>query len=214
VSGAPLAALLPPLALDVDGALARLGGNMDLYGNILKSFLTEFAGTSDQLARLLHEDKLTDARNLLHTLKGTAATVGSQQLAGVAAQAEAALENSDRLPNAEHLLADIAAAMARARTAMQKVVRQLVPGATAAPPSGSAGPLGPAESARLKETLQHLAGLLASSDMGALEVHSGLKQRYGQTFKSAADPLENAMAALDFAQARAHCMTLIQQLAD
>ena len=73
---------------------------MDLYGNILTSFLTEFAGTSDQLGRLLHDDKLVEAKHLLHTLKGTAATVGSQQLASVAAQAEAALENANNPPNA------------------------------------------------------------------------------------------------------------------
>ena len=209
VRSAPLVATQ---ALDVDAALERLGGNIDLYRNVLKSFLSEIGETSDQLGHLLQNDKLAEARRLLHTLKGTAATLGAQTLADVAAQAEVALKNVDNPPNAGQLLAAIAAAMTLARAAMEKVVHQLDPCANSASIVGTSAPPCPRENKQLEETLQHLAALLAGSDMSALAVHSGLKQVYGQTLKSATDPLDAAMAVLDFAQARTHCMALIQRL--
>ena len=69
-------------------AIARLGGMMDLYGEVVERFLTDEAGTLIKLHRATDLGDLIRARDAAHSLKGLAAMCGAVSVAGVAAAIE------------------------------------------------------------------------------------------------------------------------------
>lgn len=77
--------------LDLDAALARLGGNVDLYQQLYRMFIVDGAGMIDQLAQLLAAGRRQEAHRVAHTLKGLGGTMGTTALAAAAAEAEAAM---------------------------------------------------------------------------------------------------------------------------
>lgn len=80
--------------IDVNGALARMGGNKELYRRMLPKFeesLQQLAGLMDTL--LKQQDYPAIAKQL-HSLKGMAATMGFSQLATYAATHEKQLKQS------------------------------------------------------------------------------------------------------------------------
>jgi two-component system sensor histidine kinase/response regulator len=202
--------------VDAQGALLRLGGNQKLYLKLLKAFLSEMATSATQLQHLLQDRRLDEARRLLHTLKGTSATVGLHALASAAAQAEATLQPAGPLPDSASLLANLGAALASARTATEQQIQKIEADVPAI--SSEADAMGMAKTARHPENLhltkqvRLLITLLESSDMHAVLVHADLNQSYGEAIQSIATALDTAMAVLDFAQARDLCMTLLDGL--
>jgi two-component system sensor histidine kinase/response regulator len=198
--------------LDVPSALARLGGKTDLYVSVLKSFLVEIPTTLAQLNNLLLNSDFIAAKRLLHTFKGTSGTIGALQLAKVASQMEASLSNNDSSPDCAGLLTELTDAIAPARLAIENVLQQLAPSTQANLAVAVRSPQVGGEESPLKDALQHLIKLLANSNMGALSAYSDLKQTYGHVLE-VAGPLDEAMAALDFAQAREQCQILLQNLA-
>lgn len=96
VAGASVAAAGPvrsPVAgpVDLDAALARLGGNMGLYQQIYRMFCVDAGFMVGQLANLVATGRRQEAQRVSHTLKGLGATMGATVLAAAAQQAEAAM---------------------------------------------------------------------------------------------------------------------------
>jgi HPt (histidine-containing phosphotransfer) domain-containing protein len=67
------------------------------------------------------------AKRLLHTFKGTAGTVGAQQLAKAVAQAEAMLTQNGNSPDGAAILTTLNEAIAPARLAIEAALQQLAP---------------------------------------------------------------------------------------
>ncbi|MES2951976.1 MAG: response regulator [Pseudomonadota bacterium] len=92
VTAPALGGALAPSAIDADAALARLGGNTDVYVHVLRAFAVRATELTEQAA-VLAAPPQSDRQALLaalHSLKGVAATVGAQPLADLAAQMEEA----------------------------------------------------------------------------------------------------------------------------
>jgi HPt (histidine-containing phosphotransfer) domain-containing protein len=70
--------------LDVLEALDRLGGNMDLYLDILRMFAAKQAGSAALIEKALNEGDMVLAERMIHTLKGNADTIGALILRDVA----------------------------------------------------------------------------------------------------------------------------------
>lgn len=200
----------PRTTLDVDDALERINGNRDLYARILQSFLTDIADASEQLRGLLDTHQVAQASRLLHTLKGTSATVGATQLAAVLASAESALNAATGPIEVEQFLAELEAALTPARSAIHEMLIDLTPAKE--PATSHTAPHQPDDRQHLIESLQHLAHLLASSNMDALTVHAGLKRPVGDLPPDSWHQLDQAIAVLDFAQAEQHCLQMIATL--
>jgi two-component system sensor histidine kinase/response regulator len=196
---------------DSQSALARLGGKTDLYISVLKSFLVEIPTTLAQLSNLQLNSDFVAAKRLLHTFKGTAGTVGAQQLAKAVAQAEAMLTQNGNSPDGAAILTTLNEAIAPARLAIEAALQQLAPSPDMAATVAANTPEVGDDEKQLIDALQHLIKLLSNSNMGALSAYSDLKQTHGHALATA-DLLDDAMATLNFVQAREQCQTLMQNL--
>ncbi len=86
----PLPSSLPPF--DISAALKRCNDNPELLRRLIKSFGREYAGAAERLRSLLQAEKLSEARILAHSLKGSAATLEAAQLMEAARDLEMVLQ--------------------------------------------------------------------------------------------------------------------------
>jgi len=77
--------------VDVQDALKRIGGSMDLY----KRLLTQFTGGDhiSPLEEALNTGAMEEASRLIHTLKGVAANLSLVKLSAVASELEQKVKN-------------------------------------------------------------------------------------------------------------------------
>jgi PAS domain S-box-containing protein len=77
--------------LDRDGAIARLGGNSDMYQRLLGRFREDQGAAPKRIRAALVDGDRATARRHAHTLKGLAGNIGAEALMAAAAAAERAL---------------------------------------------------------------------------------------------------------------------------
>jgi CheY-like chemotaxis protein len=195
-------------AFDFDAALERMGRDQELFDKVLQAFRAEVAGVPERLQACLNAPDMPAALALLHTLKGLSATVGARHLSAVARAAELALQTDTP---AEHK-----ALGQRLRVAVEHTLLHL--DQLLATRAGRKGPTprtpGPAPADRLQllAQLQLLQGLLASADLHALEAFEALRRMAPASLQSQLEPLEQAIAELDFARASSACAALQRAL--
>ena len=200
-----------PAMLDTQAALQRLNGNRALYGRILQGFLLEADGIVEQFAHLLQQHDWQQAARLMHTLKGSSATIGAMQVAAQASAQEAALKQADAGYASDAALAGLRAVLLAARLAVSTAAANYAAApATVATPAASA--IAPAELPAARAGLMQLIDLLHNADMAALELHADLRARSGIAREFDFAALDAAIAALDFAAAATHCQVLVDQL--
>ncbi|TSE25747.1 Signal transduction histidine-protein kinase BarA [Tepidimonas aquatica] len=203
--------------VDVPGALQRLGGDPLLYQRIVRGFVQGLPHTQAQLDAKLGQAPDAALAALLHTLKGTAATVGATRLAARAAEAERAVKQAlaDGAPQAQAVppwWPPLAEELQASAQALQRVLAQLVARGLAPPEPTAAAATEQAQAAdpaRWRETLQRLVTLLAASDMEALELHDSLMADAAVAGDPRWAPLHQAMEAMDFEAARAAAQALL-----
>ena len=88
------------LGVELAPALARMGHKVNIYTNMLRSFLADVQTMGDELESLLPSGDTATAQRLLHTIKGLAATLGVTQLSKQAANAEKQLKSRPKDPSA------------------------------------------------------------------------------------------------------------------
>jgi PAS domain S-box-containing protein len=84
--------------IDVQAGLRHAGGDGALYRRLLQRFAADQSGAAACARDAVAQGDLAAARRTLHTLKGTAATIGAQALAGLAEAAETTLEAAGNTP--------------------------------------------------------------------------------------------------------------------
>ena len=84
-----------PILPGIDGktGLARIGGNRQLYENLLAKFRRDFSASTEEISRLLKEKQTYDAQRIAHTLKGVAGNIGARSIQTAAAKVEEAIGN-------------------------------------------------------------------------------------------------------------------------
>jgi CheY-like chemotaxis protein len=205
----PMPAPPAELAVDVEGALERLGNNTGLYASVLTSYLVEIATVPDQLDTLLQARDQVGATRLLHTLKGLSATVGATNLASVAKLLESTLKTADIHLDHSALRATLRAAVVRAEQAMGEVAQRY---AQVANPTSPHAPQTAPDRAALLNALTHLRELLNHSDLQALQVYADLRDALGQSAPPAQQELDSALAAFDFTRGVVCCDQLLKSL--
>jgi PAS domain S-box-containing protein len=218
---------------DLDGALQRLAGRVDVYVRLAASFDTRLATLPADLAALLQPDRRAEAERLAHTIKGVAATLGALRLAAMAGEVEQALRQwppqppqADWQPRWEAAVEGARAALAEllprlqasdaAVPAAQRAGRQTILGQMSVNPAATAQAAADGDATQsdaLRRGLQTLAGLLAESDMAATDCFAEIALAPGCAgWRPLLEPLAAPMAALDFAAALAICRTILARL--
>jgi two-component system sensor histidine kinase/response regulator len=198
----PVAARPVPGAalLDAKGAIARLGGNSGLYRRLIERFQNDHRDAASQIANALAAADLERARRDAHSLKGVAANLGAQRLAGLAAEIEQALREG-QVP----AVASVEQLLQVQQESLQAMLSQLPP--PAPPEAGDAAPV-----AELGEPLRRLAQLLAEHDAEAKAQFAGLAAQLGQRPTPAFLRLRLAIENYDFETAAQSLEELMREL--
>jgi CheY-like chemotaxis protein len=202
-------AKLPPEdALDVAGAIARMGGKSSTYARILGSYLAQLQLAPDTLDALLAQGDRAQAAALLHTIKGLSGTVGATHMAAVSKLVETQVNIAPEPFAHDALRALFRSAVAACSPRLEQIATeyaQPVQGKDLAPPTQALN------AQALVADLHALHKLLENSDMGALQAHSHLRATHLGTIGGEFARLEEAISKLDFANAMLHCTALIEK---
>jgi HPt (histidine-containing phosphotransfer) domain-containing protein len=208
-----------PQGMDGDGALARMGGNIGLFVKTLRAFARDTALLPDRVDALVAAGDIATARRELHGFKGLTATLGVNALSALAAKAEALAHPSDKSDKSDKsgepiqqlrvLLAQIRTGVALWMPALQALAGDLAQENEAAS-EAAARPA--ADGVNLLGQLSELLEVLRNSDMQAMELHATLRQSCPDELAEVLEPLDTAMADLDFEMATVECEKLVTQL--
>ncbi len=202
---------LPRLdAVDLAGALDRLGGNSALYARVLHSYLNDIADQPDLLDKAIGTADWPAAQRILHTLKGLSATVGASYMAAVARKAELTIK-AVNTPGSDTDALDIQALSIGFRAAVSATQAVMAHVAKTCSQDASDHVPTPTETEDGRDGLRRLWALLKSSDMGACEVFERLQRQALIAETSTFASLSTAMATLDFASAALACETLLNE---
>jgi two-component system sensor histidine kinase/response regulator len=204
IATTPLPAALP--GLDLAAGVRRAGGNAYLYRRLLSGFLSEAGEIAPRLDALLHRGERSSALDLLHTLKGTAGTVGARRVADSAAALERALKEAPHRPLES---AELFAALAEVCSGAAALALP-----APAPPAAPAPALDQDSARRLLPLLERLAEDLANSNLAATSSFAELKQQLGGSSPAALEQLEACIHRLDFEAAAAHLAGIRSKLAE
>ena len=214
---APVRAAALAAGVDIDRALARLGGKRQVYGRTLRSFTADLRSLPSQLVGQLQRGERDALRRELHTLKGVAATVGATALAALASAAESRLASDSPAADEAGTVARIGAAIDQAAASLEVLCAALDGGqaaatsiasptfATSATCDSEATALTTADTALLASLLRTVQGLLQASDLDAADALQTLLARLPAAAGARLDALETAVESLDFESALSHC---------
>ncbi len=178
--------------LDIPAGLARAMGREKLYLTLLEKFVSGHRDFAIQLDNALAQDDRETAERLAHTLKGSSAQIGANQLAASAEKLESAI----RAHAAANLIAPLRTETVQGSAELVDSLLQLLPRRT---PAAAAQ----IDKARLQEICRHLATLLAEDDFTSNQLIDEnaalLKQGLGDGFDSVAA----ASRSFDFSEALA-----------
>jgi two-component system sensor histidine kinase/response regulator len=200
-AGGPAVATPPPTGLpaavagiDVAGGLRRVGGKVELYRRLLAGVMRDLGEALPRLAALVREGATMDALRLLHTLKGTAGTVGADRVAAAAASLEATL----RTPGSAVVLDELFAAAEEARRGAAQTSESAAPARSGEPT------LTPRVAFVALPIALRLAGLLADSNLAATECVAELDAALEGGLRGPVRELAAAVDRLDFTVASGH----------
>ena len=192
--------------VDIDRALARLGGKLKVYGRTLRSFTADLQLLPQRLDDQRQRGERDELRRELHTLKGVAATVGVTALASVAGEAEAQLASGSPTVDEAECVAPVAAAIDCAEALLAALCDALDDGLGASTNARAAcSALTPADTALLTGLLRTVQSLLQASDLDAAEALQTLRSRLPVVAGPRFDALETAVESLEFESALSHC---------
>ncbi|MBV7454825.1 response regulator [Acidovorax sp. sif1233] len=174
---APAAAMAPaadPLAhiegLHTAAGLRRVLGKRAAYESLLRKFVVGQARAVQETRAHLAEGQPQAARRAMHTLKGSAGTIGAVGLAELAHAAEQAIAQNAQAGPLEALLQPVEAACQALVTALQKALPPESDAATSAAAAPPGSPHAPMDAAHARDLLARLDALLADSDSEAVEL--------------------------------------------
>jgi HPt (histidine-containing phosphotransfer) domain-containing protein len=101
-------------AFESEAAIARLGGDLELYRELVRSFLDDSAGLVPRLEAAVTAADAQGVHKAAHNLKGTAATCGAISVAAIATELERSGVERD-LSQAHEQLSRLKSALADAR---------------------------------------------------------------------------------------------------
>jgi signal transduction histidine kinase/DNA-binding response OmpR family regulator/HPt (histidine-containing phosphotransfer) domain-containing protein len=189
--------------LEINDALARIGGNRALYRKLLRQFLTQ-ASMPDEIERALAAGDWPAAERLAHTVHGVAANLGARGVQGSAADLEQALRERAEVRT-------VAACQEAFRASLDAFVARL---RAALPPDpvADAGTAQAVDPQQLADVATQMQGLLGRFDAAAAELFDTHRELFRALLSPDRFPIfEAQITGYAFAEART---TLAQAAAD
>ena len=181
--------------LDIASGLRRVLHQRATYEGLLQRFVDGQAHAVQAARAALATGQRTEARRLVHTLKGTAATIGADALAGLAQAAETALErDTEDAANEERLLGHCEQACDSLVAALRQV---LVPPAPAAAPL----PASALDWNAVRALIARLDSLLTEDDAEAIALFQQSDTVLRPALATAHADIASAINAYDFSRA-------------
>jgi two-component system sensor histidine kinase/response regulator len=206
VPSTPEAAVAPQMpeilpGLNVGDGIRRASGNVQLYRRLIVELRRDLETTMPRVRDMLDRGSNRDALDLLHTLKGSAATMGARHLADTAASLESRLRANEKVE-----LVALEAAIAEVRSSIVILSRADGEGS----PAEREG--GPSPSSRLRMTAsaallpiaRKMREHLEHNNLAAMGCFEELRTLAGTRFAEPMQHLEESLDRLDFETARAH----------
>ena len=181
--------------LQVQTALARMGGMQALYLRTARDFQAALPAVMPQLRQSMASDRALAAMQA-HTLKGNAGTLGAEALSAAAAQLEKLLKSdAATVSSLEHALDVLGHAVTQALHDLGVLLGN----------GGAVAPASEALPAPEYEVLQTLGALAADEDFAALEYFAQHREALQGLAPHTLQVLEEALQGLDFGAASACC---------
>ena len=191
--------------IDVASALRRLGGNSDLYWHAAKDFCAELRAVPTQCSEFLDASNLSGAVRLMHTVKGTAGTLGAEKMEAMAAHMEQVCKSSANANVARQGLVALSLEVVATQNALAQVLEGLPR------PVAPSAPAVAASRSTVVTALAEMESLLVASDMHALEKFAVLRGTLQSISPNDFNVFAQAMQDLDFDAALLLCRKLIDQ---
>ncbi|MCF8209945.1 MAG: CHASE domain-containing protein, partial [Rhodoferax sp.] len=134
-----------PDSVDVDAALARMGGNRDLLRRTLLAFVDDAQQVPERAMGLSEAGKNDDARREWHGLKGLSGTLGISSLARLAAQLERQVAAGSRSADLQVATTELQRELARLLPSLQQIAAMLLPAPTLQAEDDGSQPSGAAQ---------------------------------------------------------------------
>jgi PAS domain S-box-containing protein len=198
--------------LDVVSAVDRLSGLTSLYIDVLQDFIVSLDSVEGDFRQAAAQGQVATLLAQMHSLKGTAATLGAMPLSEHAARMEARYRNP---PQGLVPLDDLPALLALVQ-ASQRAGRQALQSLKAAEEDAPAAPSEPdmlPDRVAAMALLLELSGLLRSSNLAALERFALRRQSLNALPAAAVEELHLALQALDLDLALRLCEAHVANLA-
>lgn len=199
-----LARLASIPGLNVARGVAVLRGNSDKYVDILAHFSESHIDDMAQLSACLDCGDHVTARRIAHTLKGSAATLGVNHVAKMAANLEKSILAANPLEciSSEEMQAEMDA-IGLELAALHSVL-------SSRSASGRATNVVPVDLEHLRAVLRDLDLLLEQGDMTASSLYKEHSSALRATFGSALDNLERQIKDFDFRAAQGSLLLLTE----
>jgi len=193
--------------VDMAAALQRLGGKQDVYRRMLQTFVKDLGEMPAQLQGATGPD----ARRLLHTLKGLAATLGAMALSGAAAACEKVVATDPTDEQLQATLEEACSAIVAAEPGLQVLLQALQQDQASG--TGTDAAVQALDKPALVAALKEMAGLLEAQDMEAMTAMANVQQQFGLALGEEIAALEQAMADMEFDKALPLCSALAERYA-
>jgi signal transduction histidine kinase/CheY-like chemotaxis protein/DNA-binding LacI/PurR family transcriptional regulator/HPt (histidine-containing phosphotransfer) domain-containing protein len=185
--------------LEIEIALARVGGRADLYRRLLERFMVDHETSAAQVHRALEQSDFRAAAMLVHSLAAAAGNIGAMRLHHAAQALDSELRRPAATSAGEPGADPLTGALAEfelAHAAIRSAVRNAIAAFAAERPA-------PRESPLLASVVGRLEGLLAAHDTAAVECVETLREALADRSSAIApmQRLETSVHAYDFEQA-------------
>jgi signal transduction histidine kinase/DNA-binding response OmpR family regulator len=197
------AAVVPATAdIDLPAALNRMGGMRPLYVQSARLLQTMLATLPADLDERLQRTDWREADMLLHSLKGNAATLGLDRLAGALRELEALCKARPGRDAVQALAATLPPILQAAQQALIDAIQQLDEPAR---PSPRAAMTGRELAAAQAVVASQLVPLLMASDLAILAAYAQAKDTLAALPEGLSQRLDAALQVLDLQTALAVC---------
>jgi HPt (histidine-containing phosphotransfer) domain-containing protein len=196
------------ISQDFDAAVRQLGGNKSLFLNMASMFIQSAATLPTELRRHLSAGQKFDAMRLLHTLQGTAGSVGAKQLATYAQRLEQKMRLADGTRSLTLSASEFDSILQESCDALQAYADTLKGETETRLRALSAA----ADATAIGGILDELDALMRDKNMRAVNLFENLKTTFGLALGDKLIDLEHAMNDLDFPLSLQRTRTLRESL--